>query len=348
MSDYLGMNSDFGYSTQTTIDQMMYFDPYRLPDLETAPEGLIGHLFMSRPSLNLSGSNIDFLRTNTKTAIFFNDPVARAAMESLSTRSKSRWIPLIYKKAKSYNVNDMEIKSIEKGGTYFGHTMRYGIHSEESKYGGTFSIDFRNDKDHSILWMMYFWMTYIHLVSSERNFTPDRTHMVNGVLDYAASLYYLVTDRTGKKIVYFEKLLGVFPVKSPMSIFSWNDDIFTKDEISIEFNFAFRSDPMDYDILVDFMFVSGLADSKGIAKLKKSDIIPLGGRGDGAAADYIRKDRMVTVPVIYRRSNTAGSDFCLGWSNTGTGQWFYKTGYVSYNGSSIPSSEGEVNNTRRK
>ena len=112
---YLGMTPDFGYSTQTTVDQIMYFDPYRLPSIENSTEGLIGHVFMSRPSLNLGGTNVEFLRKNSKTAAFFSDPVARAALWSISTKSPCRWLPLVYKKAKSYSVNDMEmLNSITK------------------------------------------------------------------------------------------------------------------------------------------------------------------------------------------------------------------------------------------
>lgn len=338
------MTADFGYSTQTTVDQMMYFDPYRMASFETGPEALIGHIFMSRPSLYLSEENLKFLRSTTRTAYFFNDPVARAALWSISTGSPSRWIPLIYKKAKTYSVNDMEIKATEKGGTYFGHTIRYGIHSEESKYGGSFTIDFRNDKDHSILWLMYLWMTYIHLISSERNFTPNRQSIVNGVLDYACSLYYIVTDRSCSKIVYFEKLLGVFPTKSPMSIFSWNDDMITQDTISIDFNYAFRADPMDFDILADFDYVSGLLSKDGEASIGASILMDLGA-GAGASNEFIRKDQMARIPLIYKVYNSTKNQytFHLGWSNSaGTGNTFVETGHAEYTNCTLPTSELEI------
>lgn len=341
---YLGMTPDFGYSTQTTVDQIMYFDPYRLPSIENSTEGLIGHVFMSRPSLNLGGTNVEFLRKNSKTAAFFSDPVARAALWSISTKSPCRWLPLVYKKAKSYSVNDMEIKAAEKGGTYYGHTIRYGIHSEESKFGNTVSIDFRNDKDHSILWMIYQWMCYIYLVSAERNFQPNLYHQYHGILDYAASIYYIVTDRTGKFIKYWEKLVGVFPIKAPFSIFSWNDDIFTQDSISIDFQYSFRSDPMDYDVLVDFMAVSGLLSEDSIDVPSRSQVAPLGGDGVGGATEFVRKDAMMKVPMIYeiRKSDRSKQTFCLGWSNTssyGSGNYFTETGNTEYIKCTLPKTE---------
>lgn len=334
--------SDFGYSTQTTIDQMMYFDPYRLPSIENAPEGLIGHVFMSRPSLNLSDDNIEFMRRSTKTAAFFNDPVARAAMWSMTDHSPTRWLPLIYKKAKNYTVNDYEIKATEKGGTYFGHTVRYGLHNEESKFGGTFTLEFRNDKDQSILKMMYLWMQYIYLISSERNFLPTVANMKNGVLDYAGSLYYLVTDRSGRVIKYWEKLVGVFPTKAPFSIFSWNDDVFAQDTVSIDFNYGFRTDPMDYDVLVDFMYTSGLTTKTNVVSADPDDIFKIGMRA-GAKVEFVREDDMAAYPVIYRTNTTRynRSTFSLGWCNSGSGNGkrFNYTGNVAYVGSTIPTQE---------
>lgn len=342
------MTADFGYSIQTTVDQIMYFDPFRMASFETGPEALIGHIFMSRPSLYLSDNNLNFLRSTTRTAYFFNDPVARAALWSISSSSPSRWIPLIYKKAKTYSVNDMEIKTAEKGGTYFGHTIKYGVHSEESKFGGSFTIDFRNDKDHSILWMMYLWMTYIHLISSERNFTPNPRNIVNAVLDYACSLYYIVTDRTCSKIVYFEKLLGVFPTKSPMSIFSWNDEMITQDTVSIDFNYAFRADPMDFDILADFDYVSGILSDSGTATPGKSTIMDLGA-GAGAGNEFIRKDQMAKTPIIYKAydSRSKQSTFHLGWTNnSGVGNKFTETGHAEYTNCSLPTTELDINQTQ--
>ena len=51
----------------------------------------------------------------------------------------------------SYAVQDAQIKTIEKGHTFYGHFIKYGKHSEEHKVANTISIDFRNDYYHSVL-----------------------------------------------------------------------------------------------------------------------------------------------------------------------------------------------------
>lgn len=342
IKNYLGISGDdFGYPLQTTVDQIKYFDPYRFADIENAPEGLIGHIFMTRPAFNVntstdSGStNIEILRSSPKTAAFFSNPTTRSLLYSMTSAAPCRWLPLVYKKAKSYNVNDYEIKAAEKGGTFYGHTIRYGIHSEESKYGGTLSIDFRNDKDNSILWMMYIWMQYIHIISSNRAFKPLDYYRENAIIDYASSIYYIVTDRSGRRIVYWEKILGVFPTKSPMSIFSWNDEMFTQDTVSVDFNYAFRSDPMDYEVLVDFMAASGFISNSAVTTVrpdrykKSGELIPLGN-----PADFVRKDTLAKVPAIYRLEAVYGQGFnyYLGWYNGSRayGNSFSTVGATSY------------------
>ena len=334
--------NDFGYPMQTIVDQIKYFDPYRLPDLENAPEGLIGHLFMSRPAFNLNDTNIEILRSSPRTAAFFTNPVTRSLLYSMSSESPSRWLPLIYKKAKTYSVNDYEIKAAEKGGTYYGHTIRYGIHSEESKFGGTLSIDFRNDKEHSILWMMYIWMQYIHIISSNRAFKPLDYYQKNAIIDYASSLYYIITDRSGRKIIYWEKILGIFPTKSPLSIFSWNDDVITQDTVSIDFTYGFRSDPMDYDVLIDFMAVSGFINNSQITTVRP-DRYKVNGEtmNIGHPNEFVRRDDLAKVPVIYRLDDRAAgsSTFNLGWydGSRGMGNTFSTLGATEYG--NLPTSE---------
>lgn len=331
-------SNDFGYSTQTIIDQIQWFDPYRHADYENAPNGNIGHLLMTRPSLNLSSSNIDILRKSPRMSYFFNSPVARSLLWSLSSDSTSRWLPIIYKRGKSYSVTDYEIKAAEKGGTYFGHTVRYGFHNEECKQGGTLSIEFSNDKEFSILWMMYMWSVYIALCTYDRLFQPLDYYQKYGILDYAASLYYIVTDISGRKIKYFEKLVGVFPTRVPLSMFNWNNEVFTQDTVSIDFNYAYRSDPMDYEVLVDIMHASGFLNSGTTqTTLNTKDIFNIGAL-DGTQTAFASSDRLLANPIIYRKDNrNGGYDFNLAFTNAGIGNPGGKTGSSIFG--NLPSGE---------
>lgn len=266
-------------ASYTDFEKMMkYYNLSRLPDYENAAEPYLAYILMSRPSINMvvpgtvaydsfragasdegtvAYQNFMNFRKNTMTAAFANDAYGQQMLGALCRESSNPWLPVITTKAMSYTVGDMEIKTLEKGNTYFGHMIKYGKHSEEHKIAGSMSIDFRNDRYLSILKMTYLWMCYIYLVSKTKTIVPTMECQKNGILDYTGSLYYLVTRRDGREIVYWEKLVGVFPTKSPLSIFSFSDNMILEDRVSIDFAYSIRSDPCDPSILMDINILSG-------------------------------------------------------------------------------------------
>lgn len=191
------------------------------------------------------------------TASFANDAYGQKMLAAICRDANNPWLPVITTKAMSYTVGDMEIKTLDKGNTFFGHMIKYGKHSEDHKIAGSMSIDFRNDRYLSILKMTYLWMCYIYLVSKTKSIVPTMDHQTNGILDYTGSIYYLVTRRDGREIVYWEKLVGVFPTRSPLSMFSFSDNMILEDKISIDFAYSIRSDPCDPSILIDINMLSG-------------------------------------------------------------------------------------------
>ena len=135
-------------------------------------------------------------------------------------------------------------------------TIKYAKHNEEYKHAGTISLDFRNDSYHSILRLMWFWMSYMYNVSKEDYLGIDFWNMWNAILDYDASLFYLVTKRDGRELVYWEELVGVHPRRVPLSDYSWNDNYIISDTVTIDFDYNIRRDPLDPGILADINVLS--------------------------------------------------------------------------------------------
>lgn len=269
MSDIESKGVRYGKS-YTDFDKMLsYFNLSKLPDYDNATEPYIAYILMSRPSLyvgspswrvsptTIAESNYRAMKQNAMTAAFVNDAYGEAMLQQLSRYSKNVWMPIITTKAMSYNVGDMDLKTVEKGNTFYGHVIKYGKHSEDHKVSGSISIDFRNDRYLSIMKMMYIWMCYIYNVSKSDLIAPSMDDQMNGILDYAGSIYYLVTRRDGRELVYWEKLVGVFPTHLPFSIFSYNDNMILNDTVSIEFSYGIKNDPCDPSILMDINFLSG-------------------------------------------------------------------------------------------
>lgn len=226
------------------------FNVLGLPEYDTGPEPFIGHIFMSRPSLSIS-RNMEVIQNLAQLHGIITDTYGLQLAKMLDAYARNKWLPIVTARAKNFNVNDMELRTVEKGGTFYGHTMTYSKHNEEHKFNGTCSIDFRNDKYYSIFKMMYIWTFYIHQVSKHHAIEVDPYYEEKGILDYCGSLYYVVTKADNHRVIYWEKLVGVRPKKIPLSIFNWEDQIKVVDSVSIDFEYGQRADPMDPAILMD-------------------------------------------------------------------------------------------------
>ena len=258
----------YGWSYTDFSKLIDYYNISRLPDYDNATEPYLAYLLFSKPMLNLARSsdrafdenarnNLSSMQSNPMSAAFSNDPYGLELLMSMSECTGNNWLPLLTTRAMSYSVTDVELKTVEKGNTYYGHVLKYGKHSEEHKISNTVSIDFRNDRYLSVLKMIYLWMCYIYNVSKNDTIQPKLLFQRNGILDYAGSIYYLVTRRDGREIVYWEKLVGVFPLNAPFSIFNFSDNFIIEDKLSINFQYGIRADPCDPNILLDINVLSG-------------------------------------------------------------------------------------------
>lgn len=304
--------SGLGYVDEPFSTILKKFNVWRLPEYENAPEPFIGHIFMSRPSLEIS-NNMDALTKLSAMHGVITDEYGKKLALSLDRLEPNKWIPLITSRAKNYAVDDIELRSVEKSNTFFGHTITYSKHNEEYKAGKTISIDFRNDKYRSIFNLMYIWMFYIHYIS--RSYSAIKVfeeHEEKGILDYCASIYYIVTKSDNRKIIYWDKLTGVRPKRLPVSMYNWEDTIKVVDTISIEFEYGIRSNPMDPAILLDINMLNNYTEEQA------SNILLY---GDYAADGFIRPDRdgvggigtprFASAPVIVASSNANGIDYYL-------------------------------------
>ena len=283
-------------------------------------------ILMTRPSLRLTEANLTVLRDYPMTGAYVNDKYGYELLKSISADANNIWMPLITTQAKNYSVTDSEIDTIEKGATYYGHSLKYGKHSEKHKQSNTISIDFRNDRFLSILKMMQIWMGYIYLVSKTDWIEPLPVYQKTGVLDYAASIYYLVTRRDMRELVYWEKLTGVFPLKAPYSIFNYNDSPILEDSVSIEFSYGVRSDPNDPNVLLDINALNGVALTQQYNQgyiQQDNDYTISGGKlirnkvgYEHFLGDYpfTKGDNLVTHPyIIVQKDNTGNVKYFLHW-----------------------------------
>ena len=328
-------------------DLVTNFDVSRLPDYDNMATAFCGHLLFSRPSLYLkcfgipsnqggytSGNKWDTdpaknyfqFATESLTSGFAHDNIGRTLLHPLTSFSNNPYMPLFTSRALTYTTNDIQLKTIDKGTTYYGHTIKYGHYSEDHKAGGSITIEFMNDRYWSVLKTCFMWMAYIYMVSKSNVIRPSMASQTGGVLDYAGSIYYLVTDITNHRLVYWEKLTGVFPKSVPFSLFSTEDNQKLEANASIEFDYGIRSDPCDISVLMDINMLTygNLNDAERalqtspIGKNSKRDFIarPDNLRGGNVMA---RSNVEASRPVIRMRTSDSGDrQFYLEWLRRST------------------------------
>ena len=230
-------------------DWFVNFNRYRLTHPDYHLHSSRAYVFMTRPDLNIfdmSGTGVNPSIKQTQDAAFFYQAVKRHSAISMSlTRMFSGqhdFIPIITNAVKSLDIQDTSIKTLEHGETFTGWKVVYGLNSNESQTAGTISMNFTDDNMLSISYLHYIWVKYINAVS-RGYFAPHRDYIRNGILDYASSLYYILTDATGVNIIYWCKYYGLFPTNYPSSAFSFNENSPVKvPDIQIQYAYAFKED----------------------------------------------------------------------------------------------------------
>ena len=240
------------------LDWFVNFNRYRITHPDYHLTNSRAYIFMTRPDLNIfdeTDSAMNESIKNTGDAAFFYEAVLRHSNIAMSlTTSFSGahdFIPLVSNTARSLDVQDMSIKTLEHGETLTGWKLVYGRHDIDSLTAGTFSMNYIDDNMLSVSYMHLIWLTYINGVARGL-YSPKQDYVRNGILDYASSLYYFLTDATGENIIFWTKYYGVFPTNYPSSAFSFNEGSPVHvPEIQIQYSYAFKKD-MDPLELAEF------------------------------------------------------------------------------------------------
>ena len=269
----------YGMSFAGFDDYVSKFDVSRLPDYDGIAMPYVGHIIFIRPKLYVNvpsiittnkaytGSSLNeapdpdknfaAMAGSRMTAFYTRDKYGSSLLKSLCYNSPSGYIPMLTNRCMSYQTQAVNLKTVDKSTTFYGHTIKYAHYSEEHKLGGTMSIDFRNDGYWSVLKLIYLWMCYIYAVTKNDSVKPSMDDQRNMVLDYCGSIIYLVTDMTMGRLVHWEKLVGVFPKSAPFDLFTYEDAPRVEGRLSIEFEYGQRSDPNDLDVLYDLNYLTG-------------------------------------------------------------------------------------------
>ena len=164
------------------------------------------------------------------------------------------FMPYLTTRIESLQLPDYKINTNTIVQPYTKYTIPYTTSAIESSTGGSFSINFREDKYYSIHKLFYAWIYYQHNVM-KNIFRPKTKYLRYNALDYATSIYDFIVDDTGENIIYWSKYTGCVPTEVPMSDLSFNRNSGAETKTSVEFAY-FYCEHMDRNILMDFQYNS--------------------------------------------------------------------------------------------
>jgi hypothetical protein len=227
---------------------------FRIPDYNDVFEGSKHHIFITRPDLQLFDAN--GLLPGVKRIPYMSDlyddrMYGRHILEQLQqsgSKLESNFIPSLGNVCKGYTPVDDEIDAVERGETKHGHKIVYAKHNFKTRSAGTVSLPFMDNRNLMVYKTIKAWVDYIEHVSIGLT-KPRREYILKPRLDYASSLYYVVTKPDMTEIIYWEKLVGLFPINIPNSAFAFQEGQSIVPEYNISFRYSMKDRSMNPYIL---------------------------------------------------------------------------------------------------
>lgn len=181
------------------------------------------------------------------------------------------------------SINENVSKSLE------GFTVTTAMHVE-SRQGSTLDITFKDTKYLEVYEMARLWMLYMYKRKKgiflppyngyqKHNGFPvigtnakklsgneyTRFHPFDNAIEYGASIYDIITNEAGTRILYWCKYYGVYPTSVSPSLNNENNGAITDMTCSITFKYHYRLENNNRS-LVEFNHDAGLLDDIGKPK----------------------------------------------------------------------------------
>lgn len=235
----------------------------RMPSHEL--EKTIPHIFFTKPDCYMFAKESNGGTLNTEigrrpefNALLKSHPELFRSLQE-DQGNPSPFINQLCNKAYSFELQDTIIKTRDSAETANDWKVVYGHRANDSRAANTINIDFVDDRNMSVFHTIEIWVNYIDLITKGL-IKPHPYNRLNKILDYAASAYYFLTAEDGKTILYYCKLIGLFPTNIPESVLGASSGLSTnKLEYSIQFQYSMKNtSPL---VLEDFRRITNSSDS---------------------------------------------------------------------------------------
>ena len=261
------------------------FNKYNLPIPGQVLKSGRAYVFMTKPDFNLGGKQggnkfINLITNNDgdKEYISYSGyfsylsklPIWEKIKSYLdaSNRSPSPFIPLVTNACFGYDPPDLTIKTEDGPDTFRGWKTMLARNSVESRKLPSFSLSFKLDNDLVAYHLIKAWFEAIEL-EDQGILHRKEIYLEMNIVDYMASMFYVVVGEDGETILFISKITGCFPTKDPASVFSSNDagslDTGSQLKLNTDWQGIFY-DTMNIAIIDDFNAIAEQAASNNLGE----------------------------------------------------------------------------------
>lgn len=197
--------------------------------------------------------------------------LARAGLKTISgvcnKDETNHFISFLSDRTLSFAIPDLEVEEYKLDQPFTGFSTAYAGNSNRYRSDQSTQVQFRDTNNLDILALFDAWIKYIDLVSygvvcPYRDYAAGRLQYGTPIIDYATSIYEIITKSDGTEIIYWAKITGTFPKNVPHSNyqFNYNDDI--DNDIEIQFSGGLP-ETLNPRIFADFNYNAGLFNEDG-------------------------------------------------------------------------------------
>ena len=199
------MNKSINYNNETTdayFDRTVgYYNRFKMPSLNEAFTKGFAHVFITRPDCNICQT-----QDLTSTVGMFKQAWDRNnnLIYQLQRGQDHQFMHSLSNKVISFSPNDEYIGTETYGKTWGGYRTTIGRTNVESKSASELNITFKDDRDLNVYTIIKLWCEYISGVY-RGEYEPNINNIYDKILDYASSIYYIITAEDGETIIFWSK-----------------------------------------------------------------------------------------------------------------------------------------------
>lgn len=272
MSEVVGIST----STKQRSYDTKYFNRYRT--IYPGDELVTGkhYMFIVKPDLNIIDAaakdpyfaNMMLTKPYIMQALTHLD-IINSDLPTRTPNEDNHFISFLSNRAMSFSLPDYQVAEYKLDQPFTQFSTSYAGNSNEIRTNQSVQVQFRETENLDITALFDAWIKYIDLVSYgivTPYYDYNTSAMYYGVpiIDYATSIYEIITKPDGTEIIYWAKITGVFPTTMPHSNYQYTYEDRMDNGIEIQFSGGLP-ETLNPKIFSDFNYNAGIFTDGGIS-----------------------------------------------------------------------------------